>query len=54
MSRSDVLDINAEVIDQIIGDVMKYAIEAIVIMVSNPVDVLTYRVWQRTGQSASG
>lgn len=49
MSRSDVLDINVEVIDQIIGDVMKYAPEAIVIMVTNPVDVLTYRVWQRTG-----
>lgn len=49
MSRSDVLDINVEVIDQIVGDVMKYAPEAIVIMVTNPVDVLTYRVWQRTG-----
>ena len=28
---------------------MKYAPDAIVIMVTNPVDVLTYRVWQRTG-----
>ena len=49
MSRSDVLDINVQVIDQIIGDIMKYAPDAIVIMVTNPVDVLTYRVWQRTG-----
>ena len=49
MSRSDVLDINVQVIDQIVGDIMKYAPDAIVIMVTNPVDVLTYRVWQRTG-----
>lgn len=48
MSRSDVLDINVKVIDGIVDDVVRYAPEAIVIMVTNPVDVLTYRVWQRT------
>jgi malate dehydrogenase len=49
MSRSDVLDTNVKVIDGIVADVVKYAPEAIVIMVTNPVDVLTYRVWQLTG-----
>jgi len=49
MSRSDVLDTNVAVIDGIIDDMLRYAPEAIVIMVTNPVDVLTYRVWQRTG-----
>jgi len=49
MSRSDVLDTNVKVIDTIIDDLVRYAPEAIVIVVSNPVDVLTYRVWQRTG-----
>ena len=49
MSRSDVLDTNVKVIDGIVGDIMKYAPESIVIMVTNPVDVLTYRVWQLTG-----
>ena len=49
MSRSDVLDTNVEVIDGIVADVVKYAPESIVIMVTNPVDVLTYRVWQLTG-----
>ena len=48
MSRSDVLDTNVKVIDAIIDDILEYAPEAIVIMVTNPVDVLTYRVWQRT------
>ncbi len=49
MSRSDVLDTNVEIIDGIVGDIVRYAPEAIVIMVTNPVDVLTYRVWQLTG-----
>lgn len=49
MSRSDVLDVNVRVIDGIIDDIQRHAPDAIVIMVTNPVDVLTYRVWQRTG-----
>ncbi len=49
MSRSDVLDTNVKVIDTIVSDLVRYAPEAIVIVVSNPVDVLTYRVWQQTG-----
>lgn len=49
MSRSDVLDVNVRVIDGIIDDIQRHAPDAIVIMVTNPVDVLTYRVWRRTG-----
>lgn len=49
MSRSDVLEVNVKVIDGVTDDIMRYAPEAVVIMVTNPVDVLTYRVWQRTG-----
>jgi malate dehydrogenase len=49
MSRSDVLETNVRVIDGIADDVVRYAPDAIVIVVTNPVDVLTYRVWQRTG-----
>lgn len=41
MSRSDVLDTNVAVIDGIIEDMMRYAPNAIAIMVTNPVDVLT-------------
>ena len=49
MSRSDVLQTNVKVIDGIVDDMMLYVPDAIVIMVTNPVDVLTYRVWQKTG-----
>ncbi len=53
MSRSDVLDTNLKVIDTIVDDVMQYAPEAIIIMVTNPVDVLTYHAWRRTGWERS-
>lgn len=49
MSRSDVLDTNVRIIDDIVDKIMQYAPEAIFLLVSNPVDVLTYRVWQRSG-----
>lgn len=49
MSRSDVLDTNVAIIDGIVDDILRYAPNAMVLIVSNPVDVLTWRVWQRTG-----
>ena len=49
MSRSDVLDVNVGIIDSISADLLKYAPDAMVLIVSNPVDVLTYRVWRQTG-----
>ena len=49
MSRSDVLEVNVQVIDGILDEVMRHAPDAILVMVTNPVDVLTYRAWQRTG-----
>lgn len=49
MSRSDVLDTNVAVIDQVVDEVLMHAPEAMLLMVTNPVDVLTYRAWRRTG-----
>jgi malate dehydrogenase len=49
MSRSDILDANLPVIDSIVDDVMRLAPEAMLLLVTNPVDVLTYRAWQRSG-----
>ncbi len=51
MSRSDVLDTNVAIIDSITDDILRHAPDAMVLVVSNPVDVLTWRVWQRTGWS---
>ncbi len=49
MSRSDVLEANVAVIDGIVDDLKRHAPNAFVLMVTNPVDVLTYRAFQRGG-----
>ena len=49
MSRSDVLDINRAVIDTLVDDVLKYAPDSLLLLVTNPVDVLTWHAWKRTG-----
>ncbi len=49
MSRSDVLETNVRVIDAIVDSVLKYAPDCKILLVSNPVDILTFRAWQKTG-----
>ena len=49
MSRSDVLQTNLAVIEEICDGLLEHAPEAMLVMVTNPVDVLTYRAWLRTG-----
>jgi len=49
MSRSDVLDKNVETLDLILQDILVHAPQSRILVVSNPVDVLTYRAWQQTG-----
>lgn len=51
MSRSDVLEINVQVTDQIVQSALLYAPHCKMLFVSNPVDILTYRAWQKTGWS---
>ena len=49
MSRDDLLMINAEITKEVIADVKKYAPESIIIMVSNPLDVMTYVALKESG-----
>jgi len=53
MSRSDVLEINVRVTDEIVESVLKYAPNSKMLFVSNPVDILTYRAWKKTGWDRS-
>ncbi|VAW63879.1 Malate dehydrogenase [hydrothermal vent metagenome] len=53
MSRSDVLETNVRVTDEIVDSVLKYAPNCKMLFVSNPVDILTYRAWQKTGWDRS-
>lgn len=49
MSRSDVLTSNIPIMDNIINGAMKYAPNAILLFVTNPVDVITYHAFIKTG-----
>ena len=53
MSRSDVLETNVRVTDIIIENTLKYAPNSKMLFVSNPVDILTYRAFQKTGWDRS-
>lgn len=50
-SRQDVLATNLPILDGIMRDVKQHAPSATVLVVSNPVDVLTYRAWSLSGLS---
>lgn len=49
MTRLDLLQINASIIGEVSRNIAKYAPNSIVIMVTNPVDVMTYHSWKVTG-----
>ena len=49
MSRSDVLSSNIPIVDGIIDGVLKHAPNAILLFVTNPVDVITYHAFIKTG-----
>ena len=49
MSRDDLLMINAEITKEVVQDVKKYAPDSIIIMVSNPLDVMTYVALKESG-----
>ena len=49
MSRDELRDANLTVIRSVVDNVLRYAPQAMVLMVTNPVDVLTYATWRQTG-----
>lgn len=51
MSRADLTHKNASVVTSIAGEIARYAPEAVVIVVTNPVDEMTYLGWKAGGFS---
>jgi malate dehydrogenase len=49
MSREDLLNKNAEIIGGVADNVAKYAPDCFFIMVSNPLDIMTYHAFKKTG-----
>jgi L-lactate dehydrogenase len=48
-NRLELLKINIRIIEDIVADIIAQKSEAIIIVVSNPVDILTYFAWKRSG-----
>ncbi len=46
MSRDDLLEINISIMDTIVSNIKKYAKDAIIVVVTNPVDIMTYSVYR--------
>lgn len=53
MSRDDLLKINASIVAGAARESYKHSPKAIFVVVSNPLDIMTYLVWKETGVSTS-
>ncbi|MFQ6549012.1 L-lactate dehydrogenase [Aestuariibius sp. 2305UL40-4] len=51
-SRLDLLDRNVAVFREVVGSVMTHAPDAILLVASNPVDVMTFATWKLSGLAA--
>jgi len=49
MSREDLLDINRKIIESVVGEVVKKSPNIILIMVTNPLDTMTYLAYKKSG-----
>jgi len=52
MSRDDLLSINANIVKTVTQSLVKYSPDTIIIVVSNPLDVMTYVAWKASGLPA--
>ena len=49
MSRDDLISTNADIVKKVTENVMKYSPDCILIIVSNPLDVMTYQAYLTSG-----
>jgi malate dehydrogenase len=49
MTRADLLMINAKIMKDVVGNIVKYSPNAIILCVSNPLDIMTHVVHKLTG-----
>ncbi len=49
MSRDDLLNINAKIVKTVAEQAIKYSPDAIFLVLTNPLDVMTYLTWKVTG-----
>jgi malate dehydrogenase len=51
MSRDDLIATNAKIVVSVTKEILKYSKNPIIIVVSNPLDVMTYACWRTSGLS---
>jgi malate dehydrogenase len=51
MSRDDLISTNANIVVSVTRNILKYTPNPIIIVVSNPLDVMTYACWKASGLS---
>ncbi|MBI3316661.1 MAG: malate dehydrogenase [Candidatus Omnitrophica bacterium] len=49
MTRDDLVNTNAGIVGSVVTEAVKYSPKAIFVIVSNPLDVMTYLAWKKTG-----
>ncbi|MGQ9508358.1 MAG: malate dehydrogenase [Thermodesulfobacteriota bacterium] len=49
MSREDLLEINKKIVESVVSEVVSKSPQAILIMVTNPLDTMTYLAYKRSG-----
>jgi malate dehydrogenase len=49
MSRDDLLNVNLDIVKDVASNLKKYAPDAILIVITNPLDAMTYAAWKLTG-----
>ena len=49
MSRSELLERNAGIVSKLVGEIVRYASECKLMIVTNPVDVMTYLAYSKSG-----
>ena len=53
MSREDLLQKNAEIVGSVTEQIVKYAPNSLIILVTNPLDIMTYHAWKVSGFPAN-
>ena len=53
MSRDDLISTNAKIVNSATESIMKHSSNPIIIVVSNPLDVMTYASWKSSGLDSS-
>lgn len=53
MTRDDLVATNAKIVTSVMGNVLKYSENPIIIVVSNPLDVMTYAAYKKAGLPAT-